>query len=182
MSEKYKFHNPQGIYFVSFATVYWIDVFVRYRYFNVLLNSLKYCQYEKGLVLYCYCFMPSHVHLIFSACGANHGEILKSFKTYTSKKLREEIEKNSQESRREWILSMMSKAANRKSNVKKQQFWQHSNHPIELWSNRAIDQKVAYIHENPVEAGFVEQAEHWKYSSAVNYSGRKGIIDVEFLD
>ncbi len=68
-----------------------------------------------------------------------------------------------QESRREWMLWMMEKAGEKNSNVKRRQFWQH-NQPVELWSDHVIDQKVAYVHENPVEAGFVNEAEHWKYS------------------
>ncbi len=67
MSRKYKFHNKQGLYFVSFATVNWIEVFTMQIYFNVLVTSVNYCRAEKGMELYCYCFMPSHAHFIFRA-------------------------------------------------------------------------------------------------------------------
>ncbi|EWH09366.1 hypothetical protein KLA_17299, partial [Cellulophaga geojensis KL-A] len=50
MSRKYKFNNPTAAYFVSFATVYWIDVFTRQTYFNVLEESINYCRKEKGMV------------------------------------------------------------------------------------------------------------------------------------
>lgn len=49
MSTKYKFNNPDGIYFVSFAVVGWIDVFTRQVYRDLLLESLVFCQKEKGL-------------------------------------------------------------------------------------------------------------------------------------
>ncbi len=65
MSRKYKFHNKSGVYFISFATVYWIDVFIRQEYFSVLEHSIAYCRKEKGMEVFAYCFMPSHVHLIF---------------------------------------------------------------------------------------------------------------------
>jgi REP element-mobilizing transposase RayT len=65
MSKKYKFHNKEGLYFVSFATVYWVDVFVRDVYFNEILKSLEYSRIEKGLELNADCIMPSHVDLIF---------------------------------------------------------------------------------------------------------------------
>ena len=65
MSRNYKFHNKSGLYFVSFATVNWIDVFTRQIYLDVLADSVSYCRKEKGLELYCYCFMPSHCHLLF---------------------------------------------------------------------------------------------------------------------
>ncbi len=65
MSRKYKFHNPDGIYFISFATVNWIDVFVREQYFAIMAESIEFCQKQKGLVLFAYCILPSHVHLMF---------------------------------------------------------------------------------------------------------------------
>ena len=101
MSRKYKFHNKAGLYFVSFATVYWLDVFTRQVYFNVLVESIDYCRKEKGMELYCYCFMPSHVHFIFRSSQEKPMELLRDFKKYTAKKIIEAIENNSQESRRE---------------------------------------------------------------------------------
>ena len=80
MSRKYKFLNPQGIYFVSFATVYWIDVFVREIYFETMVGSLKFCREHKGLELFAYCIMPSHVHLIFRDKNANPGKLIKEIK------------------------------------------------------------------------------------------------------
>ena len=73
------------------------------------------------------------------------------------------------------------KSRQKNSNVKHMQFWQQHNKPIELHSNKAIDQKFDYIHNNPVEAGFVLEPEHWKYSSAVNYSGQMGKVGIDEL-
>ncbi|MEQ8903919.1 hypothetical protein [Ekhidna sp.] len=69
------------------------------------------------------------------------------------------------------------------SNVSNRQFWQQHNKPIELWSPEVINQKVDYIHENPVEAGFVSEPEHWKYSSAIDidYAGGKGMLEIDFV-
>jgi hypothetical protein len=61
------------------------------------------------------------------------------------------------------------------------QLWQQHNKPIELWSPKVIDQKVDYIHNNPVEAGFVLEPHQWKYSSAIDYSGGKGLLDIDFV-
>jgi hypothetical protein len=45
MSRNYKFHNPEGVYFVSFAVIEWLlDVFTRNEYKNIVLDSLHYCQ------------------------------------------------------------------------------------------------------------------------------------------
>ena len=45
-----------------------------------------------------------------------------------------------------------------------------------------MNQKMAYVHQNPVEAGLVEHAEDYLYSSARDYAGIKGLIDIEFLE
>jgi hypothetical protein len=52
-------------------------------------------------------------------------------------------------------------AGEKSSNVKQYQVWRHDNKPIELWSNKVIDQKLDYIHNNPVEEGLVFRAEHY---------------------
>ncbi|MBT2563780.1 transposase [Pedobacter sp. ISL-68] len=181
MSRKYKFYNKEGLYFVSFATVYWIDVFVRLQYFNILIESLDYCRKSKGMEVYCWCIMPSHVHLIFSAKNNNPGDVLRDFKVHTSKKLQKEISENIQESRKEWLLWMFKRAGEKNSNITNGQFWQEHNKPIELWSNEVIDQKVDYIHNNPVEAGFVTEDYHWKYSSAIDFSGEKGLLEIDII-
>ena len=135
MSRKYKFLNKGGLYFVSFATVYWLDVFVRDIYFHEVIESLKYCQKEKGMEVYAHCIMSSHIHLIFRAKENNPSELLQSFKQFTSKKLQDVIVNNNQESRKEWILWMMERAGSKNSNVKKRQFWQQHNRPTECKSN-----------------------------------------------
>ncbi|MCF8405800.1 MAG: hypothetical protein K9H58_17780, partial [Bacteroidales bacterium] len=65
MSRKYKMHNKEGMYFISFAVIKWIDVFVRHEYFEIITDSLNFCIENKGLVVFAYCIMPSHIHLIF---------------------------------------------------------------------------------------------------------------------
>jgi len=173
--------SKEGMYFISFAVINWIDIFIRQQYFELICDSLEYCIKNKGMVVYAYCIMPSHIHMIFSDNNANPSKLLGEFKTFTSKNMRKEIENNIYESRKEWILWMMKKAGVKNSNVKNYQFWQQNNQPMELWSNKFIDQKVDYIHNNPIKAGFVEEAEHWKYSSAIDYSGGKGRIKIEVL-
>jgi putative transposase len=181
MSRKYKFLNKEGLYFVSFAVVNWIDVFIRPEYNEIIVESLTYCKNNIGLELYCWCIMSSHVHLIFSAKDNNPEIILGRFKEYTAKQLVKAIHDNHQESRKEWLLWMFKRAASKSSNVTTYQFWQHNNQPIELWSPKVIEQKADYLHNNPVEAGFVAEAEHWKYSSAIDYWGGKGLTDIAYL-
>ena len=101
MSRKYKMRNSDGAYFVSFATVYWIDVFIREIYFQAIIQSLEFCRKEKGMQIYGYCIMPSHIHLLFQAKNQNPTEVLRDFKKFTANQLIKLIRENQQESRRE---------------------------------------------------------------------------------
>lgn len=178
MTRNYKFHNPEGIYFVSFSVVEWIDIFTRNEYKDIVVDSLSFCQLHKRMEIFAWCIMTNHVHLVFRSAGAQKPEaLLADFKRYTSRQIVKAVRDNPKESRREWVLAQFSKAAKATSNVKHHQFWRHDNKPIELWSNAVIDQKINYIHNNPVEAGLVFQPEHYLYSSAADYAGEKGILD-----
>jgi REP element-mobilizing transposase RayT len=178
MSRGYKFRNPDGLYFVSFAVVYWIDVFTRNLYKNIFLECLRYCQKHKHLEIVAWCIMSNHVHLVFRTTGDYQpGRVLGDIKRYSSRKLVKAIANNPRESRRDWLLQKFRAAAIKSSNVWNFQFWRHDNHPIELWSNKWIAQKVGYIHNNPVKAGIVLKPEDYLYSSASDYIGRPGLLE-----
>lgn len=182
MSRKYRFRDQDKLYFVSFAVVYWIDVFIRHEYKQVILDSLQYCTKNKGLELYGYCIMTSHVHLIIGSQGEKMEHIMRDFKSYTATQLRKAIAQHPQESRKEWMLWMMERAGKKNSNNTNFQFWQQHNHPIELFSKEMIVQKLHYLHQNPVEAGFVDEPEHYVYSSARDYAGIKGLLGINILE
>jgi len=178
MSRNYKFHNPEGIYFISFAVVSWLDVFTRNEYKDIIVDSLYYSQQNKGLEVFAWCIMTSHVHLVFRSVGKQKPEhLIGDIKRFTSKAIVQAIIDNPKESRKEFLLEQIIEAGNKSSNVNKYQFWQHDNHPIELWSNKVIDEKIDYVHNNPVKEGLVFRAEDYLYSSAAYYAGEKGILD-----
>lgn len=182
MSTKYKFRNQEIPHFVSFAVVDWIDVFVRNTYRDILVDSIAYCQREKGLIVYSWCIMTSHVHMIIGTKANPMQDILRDMKSYTSGQLKLAITENPQESRKEWMLELMQRAGEENRNNRGFQFWQQDNHPIELSTNEMIDQRLDYIHNNPVEAGFVIHPEDYPYSSARDYSGEKGYLDVVLIE
>ena len=106
MSRKYKFYNPEGVYFVSFATVFWIDVFIREVYFEKVTEALEYCRKNRGMKIYGYCIMPSHIHLLFKAEQSDPAELIRDLKHFTATSLIRLIKDNQQESRKEWLLWM----------------------------------------------------------------------------
>ncbi len=180
MSMKYKFTDQSRLYFVSFATVYWIDIFTRRIYKDILVESLDYCQKNKGLEVYAWCIMTNHVHLIIGTVDKPLQDIMRDLKRYTSKKLLKTIEENPTESRRELLLWMMKEAGKKNPNNEKYQLWQQDNHPIEIQDVDMFEQKLIYLHNNPVEAGFVDEAWEYLYSSAKDYSGGKGLLEIVF--
>ena len=127
----------------------------------------------------CLLFYASHVHLIFRSREEDPSGLLRDFKGYTARQLIRKIEENPQESRKEWLLWMFERAGKQNSNISKRQFWQQHNKPIELWSDKVIKQKMDYIHNNPVEQGFVTEAADWKYSSAKNYADDNTVLKID---
>ncbi|MDH5367612.1 MAG: transposase [Cyclobacteriaceae bacterium] len=180
MSNSYTINNQEGLYFVTCTVVNWVDVFTRQRYRDMLLESLEHCQQQKGLIIYSWCIMSNHMHMIVRANNGDLSGILRDFKKYTSKKIIESI-KSASESRKEWMVNIFSKAGKENSNNKNYQFWKQDNHAEELLTNQFTKQKLDYIHHNPVVAGIVDEAELYLYSSARDYSGRKGLLHIEFV-
>ena len=102
---RYKITDQHGLNFLTLTVVDWVDVFIRKQYKDILLDSLRYCQREKGLVVCAYVIMSSHVLLIAQASGEIPlSDILRDFKKFTAKQILHEIEKGGYESRREWML------------------------------------------------------------------------------
>jgi putative transposase len=181
----YKIRNKQESHFLTYTIVEWVDVFTRKEYRDILVDSFRFCQQEKGLVLHGWCVMSNHVHLIASAKNENLSDLVRDFKKFTGRQIIEAIEKNERESRKRWMLSIFSREGHQNLRNKKHQFWIQENHPVEVYSSKFTVQKLNYIHENPVKAGIVEKAENYIYSSARDYlqtnGKQKGLLEVVLL-
>lgn len=123
MSEKYKFSDPDGIYFVTFTIVHWLDLFTRSDYAHELIKSLQYCQKKKGLVIYVWVVMPSHTHMIISSDKEDLPAIIRDFKKYTAKQIINLLSEIN-ESRKEWLLNAFSKAGSKLKRIKSYKIWQ----------------------------------------------------------
>ena len=183
MSRKYKFRGNDELYFTTQTIVHWIDVLTRTEYKNIILDSLKHCQEKKGLELYAWVIMTNHMHMVVGTNKNPLKDIMRDFKSYSSRKIREAIVANPKESRKEWMVSMLEHAGIMNPNNNDWQLWQQDNHPVHLYDGKITKQKVNYIHNNPVRAGFVAEPQHWIYSSAGDYlENRRGLIDINILD
>jgi REP element-mobilizing transposase RayT len=168
---RYRIIDQQGLNFITCTVVGWIDIFIRKKYRDILLQSLTYCRMEKGLLVFAYVVMSNHIHLILQTVNSTKfplSDILRDFKKFTAKKILEEI-RNEPETRREWIMHMFKYYAKHNTNNREFQLWEQYNHPQLLTTQEMAWQKINYIHQNPVRAGIVENALDYLYSSARNY-------------
>ena len=176
MALAYSIRNQHGLHFITCTTHQWVDVFTRNVYKDILMESIEYCQINKGLKVYAWVLMSNHIHMIVSADDGNLSDVIRDFKKYTSRMLFNAITKNPQESRKDWMLWLLRKD-------EKTIFWQEGYHGEEVMSKKFFDSKAEYIHQNPVKAGIVEKEEEYLYSSAGDYYGeRKGFLEITFDD
>ncbi len=173
MSEHLKAHVPGAAYFCTLTVVGWEDVFTRRRCASVVLESLAYCQANKGLELFAYCLMPSHLHLIARVQEGSLSDVLRDFKSFTAKRILELIVNEPGESRREWMERLFKEAAEGTLQNQRYMFWQKTNRPIEIMGTAMFEQKVEYIRNNPVVEGLVTLPEHYAYSCAHDESPLK---------
>jgi REP element-mobilizing transposase RayT len=124
--------------------------------------------------------MTSHVHLIISSSGQPLNDIVRDFKQYTSKELIRAI-KEGPESRRVWLLRKFHYAGGRIKRNSHYKVWKDGFHPVELNTNEMMDQRLEYVHQNPVKEGIVWEARAYTYSSAAYYEGGESILDISML-
>ena len=172
--------TPGYAYFATLTIVEWIDVFTRPAYRHIIVDSLNYCIANKGLQVYCWCLMSNHLHMIASATeGNNLSDILRDFKKFTSKEITNSI-KEIPESRKDWLLNLFWYAGKNDKKIKNYKVWQEGTDAKEIHSNEFLDEKMEYIHNNPVRAEIVANPVDYLYSSAKDYSGEKGFVNIEF--
>jgi putative transposase len=179
MSEKRKTMESGGCYFMTCTIVGWVDVFSRQRYRQIVVDSLKYCQAHKGLKIYGFVIMTNHIHLLALAEDEKRmGAIMRDFKRFTATNILKSIQEEP-ESRQSWLLHMFKYHGHLAANREIYQVWQDGFHPTLIYSDKVFLQKLNYLHQNPVRAGFVDREQDWKYSSASNYLNDKGLIDID---
>ena len=177
--DNYFITDQNAVYFLTFTVTDWIDIFTRKEYKIEIVNSLNYCIQNKGLTVFAWCLMSNHLHLV---CIANNGfklsDIIRDFKKFTSKSILKLIDEIP-ESRKDWLLYRFEFAGKFDNRIKKYKFWQETNHAILLDNNTLLEQRISYTHENPVRTLIVAEPHEYLFSSARDYSGEKGYVDVQ---
>lgn len=184
MSESgFQIRNQYAVHFITCTVVEWVDVFTRKIYADILIDSLKFCQQNKGLYIHAWCIMSNHIHLIISTNESTRlSDVIRDFKKFSSTAIINAIRDNPYESRKKWMLWIFKKAGERNKRNKDYQFWQHENHPVECSTKEILQSRLRYLNENPVRAGIVRFEQDYLYSSGIDYHGKeRGLIDIVFL-
>ena len=169
MRSSYKIVDKDGIYFVSSSIIEWIPVFTHERYFRILTDSLNFCRIEKDLKNYYYLILDNHFHLIVS--HPELSDVVRSLKGFTADIILNELKND----KCKWKLDLMKyyKKQHKKTTY---QVWQEGFHPQMISSVEMLNQKVEYIHYNPVKRYFVNKPEDWKFSYENNKNWDGSII------
>ncbi len=183
MGSDNQLQGRQACYFITFNTVDWVDVFIRPVYKQVVVHTLNHFIDNKGLIVHAWCLMTNHLHLLVQAKeGFVINDIEKEFKTFTTTKILEAID-TEPEARRDWMLKRFENFSNLLGLNKKYHVWQNtcSTQFIDLRKTDSLLEHFSFIHENPVRDRFVDTAADFPYSSARDYMGMKGLVNVTKL-
>jgi len=142
-----------GTYYLTLTVERWYYLFDRFNRWQLLADSLRYCQEHKALSLNGYVFMLNHLHRIVTSPDVSG--FLRDFKRFTSKNIRENIETHEPQ-----VLKLFVDGEGQ------YRFWMDTNAPKKIENRDFYLQKLNYIHENPVRKGYVRQPEYWLWSSA----------------
>ena len=174
MRSSYKIVDNQYPHFITSIIVEWIPIFTSSKYCDILIKALKFYQENKGLKVFSFVIMDNHYHLITE--NENLSRIISDFKKFTAKEILKEL----REDNKEWILHQFEFYKKSHKTESSYQVWQEGFHPIQISSQEVFNQKVDYIHYNPVRRGLVENPEDWKYSFAGYYlKDSKCVLEID---
>ena len=142
-----------GTYYLTLTVQRWYYLFDRYNRWQIMSDSIRYCQDNKGLELNGYVFMLNHIHLIVTS--PDMAGFLRDFKRFTTVKFKANLETTEPS-----VLKLFIDAQG------SYRFWMETNAPKKIENPAFYLQKLNYIHENSVRKAYVSGTEHWLWSSA----------------
>ncbi len=170
---RYKIHEPTFPHFVTCTVLHWIPIFTRVETTEIIFNSLKYLQQHDNFKLYAYVILENHLHMV--AQSDDLSKSMESFKKYTARQIIDLLKSRNVTT----ILDQLAFYKKAHKEDREYQLWQEGIAPKLIQRDSMMVERINYIHQNPVKRGYVDEAKHWRYSSARDYEGDVGLIDVE---
>jgi len=132
----------------------------------IVLNSLKFLVTEKRIYLYAFVIMPNHLHLIWRVRTEwVHKDVEQMFKKFTAQKLKFHLTDNGFHQELQLYQSTQVDRI--------YQIWERRSYKAEVISREIGEQKLDYIHDNPVKAGLCQVTTDYFFSSAKWYEENK---------
>jgi len=170
---RYKIYEPTHPHFLTCTILHWIPLFTNKESVSILIESFKYLQKNDNFKLYAYVILENHIHIV-----AQSDDIAKSmakFKWHTARALLTLLKDRNVKT----ILEQLEFYKKAHKSDRKYQVWQEGLQPKLIQNDATMISKINYIHRNPVKRGYVNKTIHWRYSSARNYEGVNGLLEVE---
>ena len=170
---RYKIYEPTHPHFITCTILHWIPIFTRVETTQIVFDSLKYLQKNNNLKIYAYVILENHLHLI--AQSDDIAKDIARFKSFTAREIIDYLKSKNVKT----ILEQLSFYKKAHKIDREFQLWQEGSQPKLIQGEEMMRNKINYIHNNPVKRGYVDEAWHWRYSSARDYDGINGLIDIE---
>jgi len=166
--------NENYVQFFTASILKWIPLLNSNKHKQVIVDSLEYMVSNKRCEVYAFVIMPNHIHLIWRMSeGYKLAHVQRDFLKFTAQQLRFRM-----------IDSQSGLLPNFQvdKNDRKYQIWQRKPLSVDLYSREVIEQKLDYIHANPVQGkwALVDEFTEYEYSSASFYE--TGKTKFEFLE
>ena len=151
-------HYPD---FFTATCLNWTDVLRQDQYKDIVIDSLRFMVRNERAIVYAFVIMTNHIHLVWQFIGQHQREaVQRDFLKFTS----QQILKDLRNKKSTLQLELLVNASDRKFQV-----WERNPLSIPLVSEKMTEQKIKYIHENPVRKGWCVHPEDYHYSSARFY-------------
>jgi putative transposase len=169
---RYHFSESEYPYFITNTIVAWLPIFMHPPLVDIIVDSWRFLQRERGVRIFGYVIMENHLHWI--AAGESLSEQVGRFKSFTARRIIDEMQRRGFAT----LLEEFRFYKLRHKIDQEHQMWQEGSHPQQIQNDEMMLQKLEYSHNNPLRRGYVDEPVHWRYSSARNYAGLAGLIDV----
>jgi REP element-mobilizing transposase RayT len=169
---RYRVYEDHTPCFLTCTVMAWLPVFTRPETVNIVLDSWRFLQAQERLCLYGYVILENHLHLI--ADSPNLSKEIGDFKSFTARRIIDYL----REQHASLLLDLLAYYKARHKDDQQYQFWQEGSHPQKIKDEEMMRQTLEYMHNNPVDRGYVDELIHWRYSSARNYLGVPGLLEV----
>lgn len=169
---RYRIVENEYPYFMTCTIVGWLPVFTRPEAVEIIYDSWRFLQRERGFMLFAYVILENHLHLI--ANSPDLSATMQRFKSFTARRLVDLLQSKSAIT----LLNSLQRLKLPHKSESDHQVWQQGSHPEQIQSEEMMWQKIEYTHNNPLKRGYVDNPLHWRYSSARNYAGQPGLIEV----